>query len=216
MSVQNPTLAEIVAKAQELDKEYFGDIDLQRSIEVLKAQTASMEKNPAYANVFSQAGDLLFSVASMARNQGWTLEALLMNTIMKLTVRRDNRHYYEAHITIEPVFDERFDKFKTVCKPFRFHVAELLMQKRAADKEERSKNDSFCTGRSISFSDIKTRMMSLVETLHAEGFKVWRYKIESTLVDSRYDAHSILKEDDLPEKERNPKPPADGAHAGRG
>jgi len=55
-----------------------------------------------------------------------------------------------------------------------------------------------------------------VDRLAKEGFKVWRYKIESTLLDSRYDdSKRPLNKAELPEKEANPKPPADGALSGR-
>jgi len=93
--------------------------------------------------------------------------------------------YFECHITVEPVFDERLEEFRQIAKQYAFRVADLLMKKRKSDTEERSKNDTFCTGRSASYSDINTRMLALVDKLNESGFKVWRYKIENTLVDMR-------------------------------
>ena len=207
---------EAVKKAAELDEKYFGEITLERSVEVINSQAESMLPNSTKVNVYEQAGDLLFALVSLARNQGWNLEALLANATNKVERRRSSRHYYEAHVTVEPVFDGDLERFKIICHDYKFRVATLLMQKRREDSEERSKNDSFCTGRGISYTDIERRMLALVDRLTKEGFKVWRYKIESTLLDSRYDdsKHPLDKEV-LPEKERDPKPPADRALPGR-
>ena len=96
-------------------------------------------------------------------------------------------HYYESHITIEPVFDKRLEEFKTVCQRYGFHVAELLMQKRKKSRPERSNKDAFCTGRSSSFSYITTRTKALAYVLKQKDFKVWRAKIEYTLMDTRHE-----------------------------
>ena len=207
---------ETVQKASDLDEKYFGDVTLERSVEVINAQAESMLPGSTKTNVYEQAGDLLFALVSLARNQNWNLERLLQDATAKVERRRSSRHYYEAHITVEPVFEERLNQFKVICHDYKFHVAILLMQKRKGDTEERSKNDSFCTGRGISYTDIKKRMLALVDRLEKEGFKVWRYKIESTLLDSRYDdTERPLDKKELPEKETNPRAPADGALAGR-
>lgn len=95
------------------------------------------------------------------------------------------RLYLEAHVTIEPVFDERRELAADIAKRFNFKLADLLMKKRAEDTEERSAKDTFMTGHSKSKADIATRTMGLVRTLQASGFKVWRYKVEDTLLDSR-------------------------------
>lgn len=207
---------EVVGKAITLDEQYFGDVTLERSVEVINSQAESMLPGSTKTNVYEQAGDLLFAIVSLARNQNWNMERLLQDAINKVERRRDARHYYEAHVTVEPVFEDRLELFKVICHDYKFRVASLLMQKRKGDTEERSKNDSFCTGRGISYTDTKRRMLALVARLEKEGFKVWRYKIESTLMDSRYDdSDHPLDKENLPEKERDPRPPADGALAGR-
>lgn len=207
---------EVVQKAADLDEKYFGDITLERSVEVINSQAESMLPGSTKTNVYEQAGDLLFALVSLARNQNWSLERLIQDATNKVERRRSSRHYYEAHVTVEPVYETDLERFKVICHDYKFRVANLLMQKRKGDTEERSKNDSFCTGRGISYTDIEKRMLALVERLQKEGFKVWRYKIESTLLDSRYDdnKHPLDKEN-LPDKERDPKPPADGALSGR-
>jgi hypothetical protein len=96
--------------------------------------------------------------------------------------------YFECHITIEPVFEERLVLFKRLCASQDFRVAELLMQKRKSDTPERSKYDTFCTGHSATYEDLKTRMLNLLVLLRASNFEIWRYKIEDCVLDSREDA----------------------------
>jgi len=163
-----------------------------------------------------QLGDILFILAALARNKDWELEELLEEAVVKLENRRAARHYYEAHVTIEPVFGDTHEVFRRIAKAYKFHVATLLMQKRKEETPTMSKNDAFCTGRSVSYSDMKDRMLALVSTLTKAGFLVHRYKIESTLLDSRHDDSIFpLPIDKLPEKERNPRAPAEGALSGR-
>ena len=103
--------------------------------------------------------------------------------------------YFECHITIEPVFDERLDQLKMMCHHFNFKVADLLMQKRETDTITRSKNDTFVTGHSMFYYEIEERMRELLYSLKLSGFKIWRYKIEEVIIDSRNsDTYNILDE----------------------
>ncbi len=207
---------ESLREVETLDRDYFGKRPLPRLISALMAQIVSMQKEPTTVNVRKQLGDTLFVAVSIARNMGWDLDELLEEVIVKVKNRKAERHYYEAHVTIEPVFDERHACFTAICNKYDFHVATLLMQKRKTATPTRSLNDAFCTGRSISYSDIEDRMLLLVEELSTLGFDVHRYKIESTLLDSRYnDKKHRLNKGRIPEKERTPRAPADGALAGR-
>ena len=95
------------------------------------------------------------------------------------------KHYYEAHVTIEPVFDGRLEIAKLVGEGWKFKIADLLMKKREADTEERSSKDTFMTSHSKELEDITTRTIEVVKQLKLKGFKVWRYKIEDTVLDSR-------------------------------
>ncbi len=97
----------------------------------------------------------------------------------------ESKLYYEAHVTIEPVFDERLELFRRIAQAHHFRVAELLMKKRSDDTEDRSSKDSFCTSHSKYFEVIKSNTISMVNNLKDMGFKVWRYKIEDTILDSR-------------------------------
>ena len=95
--------------------------------------------------------------------------------------------YYEAHVTVEPIFDgPQLTLFTSLCKARQFLPAKLLMQRRATDTPERSSKDSFCTGRGTDRADLTDRMVELIQSLRVNGFKVWRYKIEDTLLDSRH------------------------------
>ena len=95
--------------------------------------------------------------------------------------------YYECHVTIEPLFEQvRLDRAKVIAKVYGFSVADLLMQKRKEDTPERNKNDTFMTGRGKRYEELETRMAGLINTLQYEGFKEWRYKIEDTIVDSKF------------------------------
>lgn len=116
--------------------------------------------------------------------------------------------YFESHVTVEPVFDDRLALFEKVSRQHGFRVATLLLQRRKTDTPERSKNDAFCTGRSLTYQELHDRTLSIVRDLTELGIQVWRYKIEFTLLDSRYDDTALpLDRANLPEKERNPRPP---------
>ncbi len=207
---------ELLKKVEELDKEYFGTRSLNQLISALLAQVQSIKKEPTTVNTRKQVGDILFIIVSLARNMKWDLEELLREVVQKVENRRTDRHYYEAHITVDPVFDDHLKRFEQIAKLHGFRVATLLMQKRKEATPERSVNDSFCTGRSISYSDIKDRMLTLLDALREDGFRVWRYKIESTLLDSRYDDSEFhLDTREIPEKEKTPTAPAAGALSGR-
>lgn len=92
---------------------------------------------------------------------------------------------FEAHVTIEPVFGERFDAFERLCRAYHFRPAELLLQKQRAATPERSTKDSFCTSHGQFYVPLLARTETLVNHLRYNGFRVWRYKIEGILIDVR-------------------------------
>jgi hypothetical protein len=95
------------------------------------------------------------------------------------------KHYFETHVTIEPIFDERLSEAAEIAKDHGFKIASLLMKKREEDTEERSKYDTFMTGHGKCLFSMRFDVTALVKTLKENGFKVWRYKIEDTIMDSR-------------------------------
>lgn len=95
------------------------------------------------------------------------------------------KYYLEAHVTIEPVFDDRLEEAKEIARLYKFKVADLLMKKRKTDSEVRSMHDTFMTGHSKNYEDIVDRVANLVQHLKNTGFQVWRAKIEDTLMDTK-------------------------------
>lgn len=96
--------------------------------------------------------------------------------------------YFEAHITIDPVFDDKLIQFSEASAGSGFRVAKLLMQ-----KGEPSKLDSFCTGKGKDGEELLERTMTLVKRLSKSGFNVRRYKIEAVVLDVRSKPMEIIK-----------------------
>lgn len=95
-------------------------------------------------------------------------------------------YYLESHITIEPVLDgSKLEVVHFIARTYSFRVADLLMQKREEDTPERSKFDTFMTSHSTSLEVIEFNTKECIKTLQQFGFKVWRYKIENIVCDSR-------------------------------
>lgn len=95
------------------------------------------------------------------------------------------KHYLEAHVTIEPIFDEHLEHATKIAQMHGFKIATLLMKKRAEDTEQRSQFDTFMTAHSVSSLVLEGQITALVHALTVNGFKVWRYKIEDIIIDSR-------------------------------
>lgn len=93
--------------------------------------------------------------------------------------------YYEAHITIDPVFDERREQARKTAEAYGFRLAKLIMRKKEADAEQPSRDDTFMTGHGVEFADIERRTIGCVKAVQRHGFTVRRYKIEDTVLDSR-------------------------------
>ena len=95
--------------------------------------------------------------------------------------------YLECHVTFEPVFGEDLERLTRIAERNGFKVADLLMQKRLSDTAERSKHDTFMTGHGQDMPEMIGRTCSLVNEATDAGFKIWRYKIEKAVVDSRHE-----------------------------
>jgi hypothetical protein len=93
--------------------------------------------------------------------------------------------YYEVHITIEPVFDEQLEQVRKLGQSMNFKVADLLMKKRKDDTETRSQYDTFMTAHCKTMNDAIISIVNVCNELKLQGFKVWRYKIEDVIIDSR-------------------------------
>lgn len=91
--------------------------------------------------------------------------------------------YFEAHVTVAPVESLELERMRALCNLCAFRVADLLMVKGGVASS--STKDTFCTGRGDVYEELKGRTIGLVSCLTTFGFKVWRYKIENTLLDVR-------------------------------
>lgn len=104
--------------------------------------------------------------------------------------------YYESHITIEPVFDGRRELARQAVAPFNFRLADLLMQKARQEAAVPSTLDTFMTGHAVVYAYLEERTIGAVKALQHNGFKVYRYKIEDCVLDSRKDdALGLLSEE---------------------
>lgn len=108
--------------------------------------------------------------------------------------------YYEIHVTIEFPGEEHIETLREFCKPYEFHMGNLLLMK---NENEKSHKDLFFTAREAIQQDkslqnyefrknqkylrAQIRTELFCRALKFMGYKVIRYKIEETLIDSRYD-----------------------------
>lgn len=105
--------------------------------------------------------------------------------------------YYEIHVTVEfpqMVFDKVGDSILSEWEDFAlehgWHMGKLLLMKGTG---ERSHKDLFFTTRSIDYSAAMFATREFVAECKEYGFKVLRYKIEDTMLDSNIvDALKIL------------------------
>ncbi len=82
-------------------------------------------------------------------------------------------YYYEAHITLEPIFDEQREMLVALYRDYGFHVAELLIRRRQNDLPECFRDGSFATGRSKTLEDLKGRMLALMDELTRQALNAW-------------------------------------------
>jgi hypothetical protein len=88
--------------------------------------------------------------------------------------------YFEAHVTIEPVEGDRWVRFVEIAKKVRFDVATFTKDSTGADS-------MIGTGKGHDRDALRDRMLDMVTALFNEDFVVTRYKLESTILDSRID-----------------------------
>lgn len=93
--------------------------------------------------------------------------------------------YYECHITIDPIFEEERDKLQNLINPYKFKLANLLMQKRKDDLPELSKYDTFMTAHDKTELGMFNNMKEILKVLKLHGYVIRRYKIEKIIIDSR-------------------------------
>lgn len=99
--------------------------------------------------------------------------------------RPDTSLYFEAHVTLDPVFGNTREHAADIAKRHGFKLADLIMRKREGGPSVPHAEDTFMTARSVTWEDIRVRTIRVVEALRDSGFSVRRYKVENTLVDSK-------------------------------
>ncbi len=92
---------------------------------------------------------------------------------------------YEIHVTIEPVPADLLALATSLAERSGFKLADLLMRKEN-DEYIRSSFDTFMTGHTTDYREAENMTILLCNRLSAMGFKVWRYKIEHIILDSKY------------------------------
>ena len=95
------------------------------------------------------------------------------------------KYYYECHITIDPVFEERREEVKTLAEPYGFKLADLIMLKTPHGEPMHSQKDTFMTGHGKIYEHLFGKTRDLVLALRAHNFTVRRVKIEDTVMDTR-------------------------------
>lgn len=99
--------------------------------------------------------------------------------------------YYELHVTIEFPGEEALPYIRQLLDRVpHWHMGDLLLMK---NNDERSHKDLFFTARAENEMDSWIMTLSFCRLLQGHKFKVIRYKMENTLVDSRInDEWSLL------------------------
>ena len=96
----------------------------------------------------------------------------------------DSKLYYECHVTVEPIPAERQELFGIICKTQKFWSSDWAL------KTETFK--FFATSRGTNYEELKYRMERLIAKLKRCDYKIARYKIEDTVIDSKIDDHLNL------------------------
>lgn len=96
-----------------------------------------------------------------------------------------NSLYYECHITTDVIPPDKRELFDRLCKNAGFWASDWKL----ADTSLKF----FATSRGHDYTELKSRMCNLILDLKAFDFKVWRYKIEDTILDSKIeDIYNIV------------------------
>ena len=94
--------------------------------------------------------------------------------------------YHEIHVTLEwnDFLACDIDFIRNEAKNHGFHMGDLLLMKK---EDQRSHKDAFFTSRAKTYDDAVTLTKSFCALLKRYGHKVIRYKIEDTVLDSKFE-----------------------------
>lgn len=93
--------------------------------------------------------------------------------------------YYECHVTIEPVEGDMAHILRELSIQHNFRVSTFVMHK------DGSTPDAFTSARDASYACMLTRMVAFISALREGGYKIKRYKIEDTILDSNHGGDSL-------------------------
>lgn len=95
--------------------------------------------------------------------------------------------YYECHITVEPVLNERLVILKGIAERLGFKLANLVKVNEPVEGKDQFRRDQFMTAHShpSGIEELCDRMKLLVTRLQTARYEVHRFKIEGVVLDSR-------------------------------
>lgn len=92
--------------------------------------------------------------------------------------------YYECHVTVDQEsIGDKMEILKDLAADRLFRVSEIVETRWALT--ERHTTDTICTSRGRTYDALWKRMQDLMSDLRAAGFKIYRYKIEATVLDEK-------------------------------
>lgn len=104
---------------------------------------------------------------------------------------KPNWHYYEAHINLGEMDELQEANLKTVLDKIGFKTTDIVNS--PIEGLEQEDFHTILTTNDPNLSALKGRVGTSVLLLQAHGYKVNRYKIESTIWDSKFeDALELL------------------------
>ena len=101
-----------------------------------------------------------------------------------------SQYYYECHITIEPVIGDRLKELQEAVKEYTFKVASLVMLKENGIDSSVPRKDCFMSAKNVDYNVLYENMILMLDYLKSNSYKIYRYKIENILMDSKI--HDIL------------------------
>lgn len=104
-------------------------------------------------------------------------------------------HYYESHVTVEGCRGQLLFTLQGICGAQGFRLAVLDYGSLGPHGDR--PNRLIATARHGSLAQLMERQRALVWECHRAGLTVLRYKIESTLIDSKHEPLSDYPKDEI-------------------
>lgn len=98
---------------------------------------------------------------------------------------KPNWHYYEAHINLGDMSEELENKLQNFLETINFKTTDIVAM--PYDGLEQEEFYKIITTKDSSLRNLTSRIENAVSLLRFKGYTVQRYKIESTIFDSKYE-----------------------------